>query len=673
MNKKCDLKTDKLDIIIPIGLEDDTNTENIIKSIIALHEKTGFYKFALSGPSKGWRTVGYPPREHFLQIADKILLFKKALRDYNIQSAWWHTLTLKTGPAPYRRIVNINGQPSRFSSCPLDPDFRERFASDVALVAERARPSMIIYEDDYGINCHNGYACFCDLHLAAFAKRTGKYYPIEELPEIFSGHTIEALSLRRTWAELTKDSLVGLAAHVRKIVDKSTPDIPMGSMQPGCADADGNSTEAVAIAFAGKRHRPFVRLYGTSYGSDDAPSLPENIFHALYSKQHLPKKFIVYHESDTYPHSRFFMSAGKMKSLMAAAYSYAFDGSIFQARQHLDAPNEEKGYYEMFAREEKRFNAINKIARNCAINGCGMLYDPFWGGDGARHGAGWLKTFAHFGIPYTTKETKVNVLSGTLPNALSNKKIKELLKKGLLLDGEAAKLLCDRGFSNDIGVTVKSPVNKPDKLKDIEGREKIRNNFVLADNGRLMNWCFTYSPYGNGELFSMVPSCPTCEVITDLLDFKGKNLGPGMTRYENQNGGRVVVMAMTTKGNMSSSLFNYRRQRLLQNLLVWAGAEDIVYVKERAKTFCILNQPLKKFRNQFRGVLTLINLCSDTFESVELSLPEKWRGTSRVKYLDIDGRWKKIHYKDTAEGMEIFHPLPIYEPLYLLFQKYSNS
>ncbi|MFA6815099.1 MAG: hypothetical protein WCS73_02260, partial [Lentisphaeria bacterium] len=104
--------------------------------------------------------------------------------------------------------------------------------------------------------------------------------------------------------------------------------------------------------------KPFVRLYGTSYSSDDVSNMPQNIFHALYSKQHLPENFTLYHESDTFPHTRFFMSAGKMKSLMATAYSYAFDGSTFQVRQDLDAPNEEKGYYEMFMLERKRFNAI---------------------------------------------------------------------------------------------------------------------------------------------------------------------------------------------------------------------------------------------------------------------------------------------------------------------------
>ncbi|MFA6929784.1 MAG: hypothetical protein WCT05_05610 [Lentisphaeria bacterium] len=658
-----------LDIIIPVGLEDEPDMGKLIQNIIELHKKTGFAKFALSDPSKGWRSVGYPPKEHFLQIAEKIIAYKQALGPYGIECAWWHTLTLKSGPTPWRRIINIDGTPARFSSCPLDPDFRERFASDVALVAAKASPYMIIFEDDFGINCHNGLACFCDLHLAEFARRTGIPYSRQELQEKFAGQDEESISLRRRWAELCKDSLVGLAAHIREKVDLLTPGIPMGSMQPGCADLDGDSTQAVAAAFAGKKHRPFVRLYGSSYGSDDAPSLPETMFHALYGKQHLPENFIIYHESDTYPHNRFCMSAGKLKSLMASAYSFAFDGSTFQARQHLDDPNEEKGYYEMFVNERKRFQAIQTIAKNCAVSGCGLFYDPFRGSFCKGAHPGWLRTLAHFGIPYTTNEAQVNFLSGTQPDALSNEKIKELLCKGLILDGEAAQVLCERGFSEDLGVMVAPPVEDANKLRDLEGREMIREPFVSGNHGRRMTWNSTYSPYGNGVLFQICPLAPACKTITDLLNFREENLGSGMTRFVNRYGGRVVVMAMTTSGNLSSSLFNYRRQRLLQKLILWAGADDIVFVKERAKTFCILNQPLPQYQDRFRGVLTLINLCSDSFDSVELFLPEKWRKKNFVKYLDSEGNWEKADFQATPDGIEVFRPTPLFDPLYLLFEK----
>lgn len=671
MNKKSGFESDPIDIIIPVGLDDDLSLDKAIQSVIDLHKKTGFRKFALHGPSKGWRNIGYPPRDCFGQIADEILKFKKAVRDHNILLGWWNTLTLKSGKSETQPIVRIDGSISGFSHCPLDPDFQERFAADVAFVAEKAKPDMIIFEDDYGINCHRGYACFCELHLRAFAKRIGKYYSREELLKIFMTNTDDAAFLRLKWGELSRDSLADLAKHVRKAVDQVTPWMPMGSMQPGCADNDGDSTRAVAEAFAGKSHRPFVRLYGTSYSNDDISNTPQNIFHALYGKQHLPEKFIIYHESDTYPHNRFFMSAGKMKSLMAAAYSYAFDGSTFQVRQHLDAPNEEKGYYEMFTHERKRFNAIRDVAKKCAVSGCGMIFSPMGFSRNEDWENGWVRAFAHFGIPYTTQEAQVNVLSGKVPNALSDEALKKLLKKGLLLDGEAAKLLCDRGFSREIGAMVTGiPEDAASKIAgDICGREMIRDEFLLADTGRLMAGCYTYSPYGNGTLYHLKPLGPDTEAVTDLLDFKNQCFGIGMTRYENPQGGRVAVMGMSVKNNLSSSLFNYRRQRLIQSLVVWLGAKDIVYVKERAKTFCILNRPSAKYKKEFSGVVTLINLSPDPFESVELRIPAEWCEKCKIKYLDGNGTWKNASCKYGNGSVEIFQPMTVCDPLYLCFCK----
>lgn len=665
-NSLIPCQTGLLDIIIPVGLDDDMSIKNLIENLVDLYRKTGFNKFILSGPSKGWRSVGYPPKSCFEQIADEIIECQKAVQAYGIQLGWWHTLTLKSGKSQFQRIVTIEGKDMARSACPLDPGFRKRFAADVALVAEKAKPSMIIFEDDYAINCHGGYACFCDLHLREFAERLGVYYSRKELRKQLTLNTDEAISLRLKWGELSKDSLVGFAQCVREAVDRVTPWMPIGSMQPGCADYDGDSTRAVAEALAGEHHTPFVRLYGTSYSNDDLTDLPQNIFHALYSKQHLPEKFTIYHESDTYPHNRFFMSAGKMKSLMATAYSYAFDGSIFQVRQHLDMSNEEEGYYKMFINEQPRFNAIRKITGKCVVSGCGILYDPLGFCKNMDKDNNWVRAFAHFGIPYTTNESQVNVLSGTLPEAFSDKEINAMLKNGLLIDGEAARRLCKRGFSKDIGVMVEGEYGN-EIPGDICSKERIHDEFLTNNTGKLMDGCFAYSPYGNGTLFKLKPMTADTEIMTDLSDFKGKCFGIGMTRYENTQGGRVAVMAMSVKNNLSSSLFNYRRQRLIQQLIVWLGENNIVYVKERAKILCILNLPSERFRKEFLGVVTLINLSPDNCESVELRVPDKWRENCKIKYLNNEGIWENVSNEYKDESIKIIHPVSIGEPVYLMF------
>ena len=656
-----------LDIFIPITLTTDgAGIEHAIKNVIELHKKTGFDTFLLSAPSKGWRSVGYPPREEFEKIAQNYLTFKEGVRDYPITLGWWSLITLKTGPAEFQRIINIDGLANPISTCPLDKAFLERFSSDVASVAELAKPELIIFEDDFGLNCHNGPACFCDLHRRFFAERVGRLYTREELQALFQEESESSMSLRREWDAMSRDSLVQFADRVRKAVDQVAPWIPMGAMQPGCADWDGDSTEAVARAFAGDKHRPFIRLFGTSYCSDDSFALPRNVFHALYCKQHLPEDVVCYHESDTYPHNRFFMSAGKMRSLMGAVYSYGFAGSTFQACQHLDAPNEEVGYHEMFMEERERFQALAKLSRRCDVSGCGLLSAPKLTNE-------WVSAFAHFGIPYSTKESAVNVLSGTLPDNFSDSEIAELLKHGLLLDGEAAERLCARGFEAAIGVSVKGKAAITDPGRDLAGQERIRERFIRADqDGRLMAWFANYSPYGNGNMHHLVPNNSSTEIVTDLLNFRDEVLGVGMTRFQNADGGRILVMGMSVTGNVSSSLFNYRRSRLLQDLIVWAGAKDLVFVRNLPKMFCILNQPQDSNNGDLAGLVTLINLCSDTCDSVELYIPHAWRGSTTVTYLTADGKWQEVTHAFLDETVRVEHPMQLYHPLYLRFTKINT-
>ncbi len=658
------MRTDEIDPIVPFKFYANKK-EQMLRSIKNMHEKAGLRRFALVSPGLECRLKEYPPLEEFEQLADHILWLKASLQDYDIQIAWWRSPSFKSGPAEYQRITGMDGVCSPISSCPLDPEFKERIARDVALVAERAKPFMIFFEDDWELSNHVGvrFGCFCKLHLEAFAKRCNKYYSREDLQRIFEIESEQHFALRLEWALLSRESLAAAAAHIREKVDVSSPEIPMGLMQPGCADRDGDMTQAVARAFAGVRHRPFARLFGSSYGSDEAASLPENVFHTLYSKQHLPDDFMLYHESDTYPHTRFFMSAGKLRSLIAASFSYGLEDSVFYGTQYLDFPDEEPGYFEMLAGEKKRFSAMRNAVKHSEVSGCGMIYRALGHCRGAS-GNSWIRILAHHGIPYTAKESQVNMISGTLPKALSDDEIKAFLKRGVFLDGQAAQLLCERGFGPDIGVSVQAQSNFK-----ICG-ERVRDQFTADNTGqRMYNMAFAPAMAGEGEVFHLVPNDPGCEVITDFLEPDEKPCAAGMTRYENSLGGRVAVSAIAMKNNRSSAVFNYRKQRLLQMLVHWLGKEkaEYVFVRNKPKVFCILNRPQKETGREVLGIVTLINLCSDTFDSVELGLPETWNKRVRIEHLDLEGVWKKVECEWLDQSVNIVAPLALYHPLYLRF------
>lgn len=658
-----------MDIIIPIALELDWSTvENTVKDILEQHNNYGFAKFALACPDKGWRSEGYPPVERIQALAEMFLAVKNQLAEYGIVCGWWNTLTIKSGPSElFSGIVKSNGEKHPFGNCPLDENFKERFSKDIALFAKIADPAFIILEDDYSLKASDG--CYCKKHLDEFAKRQGTYYSREEIVAAGEQTTPEALALLRQWRTLLKDSLVGLASSIRKELDVCSPHIPAGIMQSGGTDFDGNCVEEIARALAGENHTPFCRFFGAFYHSYSTKDIPCLLYHCLYNKQHIADDFIFYHETDSYPHTRFYTAAAHIKAIMATVYSYGFDGSTFQTQQILDCPNEEVVYGKMFSKERLRFNAVHNVAKQCCLKGAQVAYDPFYNtlANGVSQAEPlWLKCLSRFGIPYITKDSEIVFWDLRQAKYAEDGEIMKALSKTLFLDGDAAKILCQRGYGAFIGAQIGKDVAEGNRLVyDLGAREVISDQFAQKGKGRYMTSAHMYNPLGTGKMYEVIPTESGAEIISEFYDFKKQYISTSMLRFENSLGGKVVVMGLTLDNNKSHALYNYRRKRIFEKLLAWAEC-DFAFVKEAPEMFAIENRAKDPDVSGFQGMLTLINYCEDELDSVDIYLPEKMRAISRLCTLEQDGNWREIEFTRLEDGIRVYEKLSHLTPIYLL-------
>lgn len=635
------MKLAPIDPLVPFKFFAGQERE-MLAEMLKLKSKFGLRRFLLTGPGLGVRLTGFPATQVYRDLGQLLLRVGSELAPHDIEVGWWCAPSLKSGEGVYQNITGIDGKISKISSCPLDIDFQETFSDNVALVARIAKPFMILFEDDFELSNHVGvgFGCFCPLHLEKFGQTQKRYYSREELMDIFSKVTEENIELRRSWAELSCESLTNLAALTRKKVDLVAPGTRMALCQPSCDDFDGNMTEPVARAFAGKT-RPAVRIFGSSYSSDNGAQLPAAIFHALYSKQHLPADFELFHESDTYPHNRFFMSSSKLKTFMTTAFSYGLDDSLFYTTQYLDNPTEEDGYSSMLKAEAKRFNALKEAVSNCTVEGCEIVYKPF------EHAVihswnAWVNILGRFGIPYTTTSGKVKLVSGSVVRIMTDEAIKELLQGSVFLDGKAAYCLTERGFGELIGAEV-VPGGKADFCN-----EGIRD---LADfkalNGHLMyNFLFASAGSEGGSFYEFKP-LGNAEILTDFIDPSGNSVMPGMIRFENKLGGRIAITAFDLENNESSAVFNYRKKEVIRRTIEWLGGSPLpVYVKKIPNVFCIFN----KANTNDQAVVTITNLSTDTYDSIDLDVAPEWID-SNIKQLDAEGKW--IAAKVTAQDNKI--------------------
>ena len=358
-----------------------------------------------------------------------------------------------------------------------------------------------------------------------------------------------------------------------------------------------------------------------------------------------------------------------MKALMAAVYSYGFDGSVFWTTQTLDKPYEEQTYGKMFCKERKRFQEIYEIAKKCELKGVQILYDPFENtidNSVATVYPFWANCVGRFGIPYTTTDSEIAFWDVRQAKYSSDEMVMDYLSKGLFLDGDAAKVLCQRGYGRYLGVDMGDDViaNTP-LVYDLGIREEINEPFIWEDMGKNMPGANSYAPPGNGKWLEITVTDKKCEVVTGAYNFQNRCITPTMTRFENELGGKIVVMSLTLEGNHSQALYNYRRQRLFQELLVWCN-DKYVFVKDNPDVFVIANETKDSTESEFLGMITLINLCEDDLEELTLHLPSHWQDVKEFAILDSNGIWKELSWERTDDGIVIYEEVKFCEPVYIL-------
>lgn len=662
----------ELDVIVPIALDLDWPTyESVVDDILYLNKEYGFKSFALACPGAGWRSKNYPSIEVFENLAKLFRRIKDTLTPYGIECGWWMTVTLKGGPSDkFSRVVKPDGSETVISSCPLDPNFIEYFSDCIYSFSKIAEPAFILTEDDYSVVAasYNKYGCFCDYHLKEFEKITGKAYSRKDLYDLFESHNPEGASLFKKWGELMKESLIRPIKAAREKLDKILPDVPIGYCESGACDKEGECTEELSIAMAGKNNIPFSRIHGAFYGGGDTKDIPKAMFTGIYFKQHVKSKFNSYYEFDTFPHTRFFNSARQMGVFMSTAYSHGYIGGLFQVQQLLDNPNEELVYAKLYTKERARFNALHIAVQDCIQKGVEVFYDPFYNNYDETVMSGrcplWVKTATMFGIPFVTTKSDVAFWDIRQAKYADHETVMEYLSKGLILDGDAAKELVRRGYGEYIGVDLGENVIDGNNLfYDLGAREIIKDGFIPESKGRNMPPAHMYAP-SNGVLYKMTPTDEKCEVISELYDFQKNFISVAMTRFENSLGGRIVVMGETINNNLSQSLYNYRRQKLIQNLITWCSDTN-VYVKDAPAVYVIHNETKNPSEKGFSHLLTLTNLCEDEINSINVYLPPYMRDLKEFAYLDIDGVFKEINLRKTEYGIEIPYTLNYCESLYL--------
>ena len=633
-----------LDPMVPIN-PDMADAQTLASDLRSARERWGLRRFVLTGPHAVNTQFNRTDVEEYRKLGERLAEIRGKLSETDIEIGWWLAPTLRQGRnVPGQHIVDCEGRASD-AVCPLDPGFAKRMTDGIAATCRAGRPFIVFFEDDYELMWHRGMnglgGCFCERHLAAFAERYGKRLSAAEIAAAFRKRTTENEPLRRTFAETQKASLVQFAQAIRRAIDSVDPAIRTCLCQSYRVDLDGDTTEAIARALAGGT-RPAVRIYGAKYNNENqAVKLPQTLAHTAWSAATLPKDIELIHESDPYPHNRFFSAASFLGSEIACAFMCGVSDSYLYCSQYLDDPFEDGGYADWFNRNRQRLEVVRDFRAKARPVGVRVSFDPKEHYlvrepapgkklDSLADGTYFL---GKLGFPYVAIGGDVTILSAQSIEQMSDDEVRRELSGGGLLDGAAALALSKRGFNDLMGVA-------PTQVERLPvTKERILPAAGCIRRGKYVN-CWLLDPVGGVEasvLLKLAP-LPGAEAWAEYVGPDGEAVAPSITYFRNVLGGRVAVLSQGLSGNRSSSIYSPRKQELFANLfgLLSEGRLDVC----APETPCTWVQACVS-ENGDRLLVMVNNLAGETRSDIALRLSDKWRGAD-VARLGMDGTWQPL-------------------------------
>jgi len=327
--------------------------------------------------------------------------------------------------------------------------------------------------------------------------------------------------------------------------------------------------------------------------------------------------------------------------------------------QYLENPLEEEGYCKMFKEELNRLKALKLAVSDCSIGGCEIFRKP-------GNSNNWVQVMGRLGIPYTSTNGNVKLVSGDIIKSMSKEETIKLLKGRVFLDGYAALQICKKGLSGMIGAEISS-VEKtliPPFFEGVRNPQEYKN----ISNRLMYNYIWAFNSGAKDAYYKLEPFVGT-EIITDFLNTKNQPLFPGLVRFENAFGGRIAIMAFNLNDNYvctrAISMFNYTKKELIRQVIEWVGGDPLpVFVKHTPNAYCIFN---RSKANDF-AIVVVINLGSDAFDPLTLDIAPEWVN-SRFELLNHNGKWSRVSAEVADRTVKVNTALKLMNPVILKLDK----
>lgn len=470
-------------------------------------------------------------------------------------------------------IVSPIGEVSRACASFADPDWQRYLCNLYAHFAALGFRTIWV-EDDFRYHNHGPLTWgggFEQGVLDRFARKIGQAVSREEVVGNIvrpgEPHPWRALWME-TWRELQLEVLAGLADAVRRVAPATT----LGAMTslPSVHSAEGRDWTRFFGAFSieGRvAHRPHFAPYGEVPGkAKDYSILMLDLQRALR-----PAACEVAPEIENFPFTNWQKSDAQTWCEMALATFFGSDALLLDLFPFSgNAAAQEPAIGKLLDRSRPALEWIaGRFPATLQTQGVGL---PWWPDAQAhvrtRRGESlyeWDATsllpgrlLLPYGIAVTARKQTTNAVFGSLAWAIPHAEVEELLADGLLLDGDSAAILAQRGYGELLGVEVLGCAGREE---DTYAMEQV----VHAPSGVKLGWRMNANLL---ERMYRLSAMAGAREWTRILRADGTVFGAGMVAHQNALGGRVITLSAPNPGALPQS---NQRQRIFQRAVAYAA------------------------------------------------------------------------------------------------------
>lgn len=533
-------------------------------------------------------------------------------------------------------LTGDGGTPYIF--CPLDPEFRTYLERSIRTLA-KLKPDFFMLDDDFRmLTGRNG--CFCPLHIDGFNRQTGQNYTATSLHEAIRQDTKVAAACDRWQLE----SLQQVAVIIREAIDREAPGTPCSFCQ--CAD-DVRHAAPIAEVLAGGQ-APMIRINNALYLRESQRAIPEWVQFTMRQIAYIPSDTVILDEPDTCPQNRYSTSAAMLHFHLSASLLLGCQGGkLWITRLGVYEPASGYAYRQILRQYSGFYRALAVLNfRPDGIRSPLPVNPPFQFPPNEHkcypNGNWATRVFGVMGIPfYFTKAdvpSQITAISGDDCDLLSDAEIAGLLKNNVLLDGEAARRLTERGFAETMGFSARTwDLAKP----SVECREHAEEISI-----------------GSGARPAVLTPCPgqPVKIISELrhqsnaLSGDSEYLAPGALIATASGGNRVAVIAASVVPyNFSSfAMLNETRRNMFGSLFNELGGVPVRYLGDaELMVWCGHD------REQNR-IVVLTALSPDGADNPTLEFAEV---PHSIEMLSPGGDWQNVKF--TGDRAKITLTIPV--------------